>query len=144
MADIKKDYYPYPGYDNYYQVTKNPFNNIPKMAHKTSYTKDEVDAMIQDVISKINASAKGVSTETTDFANLPVPSETNLSVIYNITDQFTSDERFLDGAGKTYPAGTDVICVMNNNEYKYDVVMGEIKNISEEGISDIIDNIYND
>ena len=144
MAEIKKDYYPYPGYDNYYQVTTNPFNNIPKMARKTTYSKKEVDAMIEDVIAKINASAKGVSTDTVEFANLPDPSETILSVIYNITDQFTSDERFLDGAGKTYPAGTNVICVMNNNVYKYDVVMGEISKISDEGIDDIINNLYND
>lgn len=40
------------------------------------------------------------------FANLPT---TGLSagMMYNISDSFTSDSRFKDGGGKTYPAGTN-------------------------------------
>ena len=55
MPNINKEYYPYPGYDHYYQVTKNPFSNIPKPVHTKTYTTDEVDAMIKYVLSILNA-----------------------------------------------------------------------------------------
>ena len=43
---------------------------------------------------------------TVAFANLPTQ---NLAagMMYNITDSFTSDSRFKDGGGKSYPAGTN-------------------------------------
>lgn len=143
MADINKEYYPYPGYDHYYQVTKNPFSNIPKPVHTKTYTTDEVDEMIKYVLSKISQS-KGVLTETVTFANLPDPGEENIGTIYNITDSFITDNRFLEGAGKVFPEGCNVIVVLNNGSYKFDVFMGEITPISDEGIEDIIDDLYKD
>lgn len=64
------------------------------------------------------------------FASLPSPSSTNLNKIYNITDDFTTTSDFIEGAGKSYPAGTNVICVdvgtSGSHSYKYDVTTGFI------------------
>lgn len=55
------------------------------------------------------------------FENLPAPSASNLGYIWNVTDSFTTDARFLEGAGVSYPAGTNVAVVQNGNSYAFDV-----------------------
>jgi len=46
--------------------------------------------------------------------------------VYNITDDFTTDARFVEGAGKDYPAGTNVAIVNLGNaetpDMKFDVI----------------------
>lgn len=43
------------------------------------------------------------------FANLPgTLTKAMAGYVYNITNEFTTDARFIEGAGKKYPAGTDV------------------------------------
>lgn len=43
------------------------------------------------------------------FANLPSTlTKAMAGYLYNITDDFTTDARFVEGAGKKFPAGTDV------------------------------------
>lgn len=74
------------------------------------------------------------------FANLPsVLTESMNGYVYNVTDDFTTDARFIEGAGKKYPAGTDVVIIDNSsyaavtpvggedpsNEGWYEVVSGE-------------------
>lgn len=143
MANIIiKEYYPYPGYDHYYQVTNNMFD-LPKTKHKKTYSTEEVDAMIKDVISKINNS-KSVVSESVSFESLPNPSQDIVGVIYNITNGFITDNRFLEGSGKHYSAGSNVIVVFNNGNYLYDVLAGDIEKAPESDITDIIDDIYPD
>lgn len=47
----------------------------------------------------------------TMFASLPAPASATKGDVWNITDQFTTDGRFVDGSGKTLPAGTNVVAV---------------------------------
>ncbi len=58
------------------------------------------------------------------FASLPGLSKTNLGLVVNVTDAFTTTDAFVDGAGKTYPAGTNVVVVQVGSAYKYDVLSG--------------------
>lgn len=59
------------------------------------------------------------------FENLPsTPSAADANSIYNITDSFTTTSAFIEGAGKTYPAGTNVIVATISSTYKYDVMSG--------------------
>ena len=64
------------------------------------------------------------------FANLPALSSDKEGIVYNITDSFTTTIDFVEGAGKTYPADTNVVIVNNGTEqnpnYKYDVLAGFI------------------
>lgn len=60
----------------------------------------------------------------TTFANLPTPSASTEGKIYNISDAFTTNANFVEGADKSYPAGTNVLGVKIGNDYKYDVTTG--------------------
>ena len=59
------------------------------------------------------------------FSSLPELSNSVLGNVYNITNSFTTTADFLEGAGKTYPAGTNVVCVdAGSSNYKWDVLSG--------------------
>lgn len=52
--------------------------------------------------------------------------ESNLGYVYNITDDFTTTDNFVEGAGNTYTAGTNVVVVNAGTDaspvYKFDVL----------------------
>lgn len=55
--------------------------------------------------------AKGSST----FAGLPAtPTTAQVGFVYNVSDAFTTDARFVEGAGQDYPAGSNVVVVDNS------------------------------
>lgn len=57
------------------------------------------------------------------FANLPAtPNESNYGYVWNITNDFTTDSRFLEGAGKACPAGTNVGVIEQDGVYYYDIL----------------------
>lgn len=58
------------------------------------------------------------------FADMPELAEANLGVVVNVTDGFTTTDNFTEGAGKTYPAGTNVAVVKVGEVYKYDALSG--------------------
>lgn len=59
------------------------------------------------------------------FASLPAqPAAQYQGYVWNITDAFTTDSRFLEGAGESVPAGANVACVLVDGAYKYDVLSG--------------------
>lgn len=64
----------------------------------------------------------------TTFANLPALSAANLNSMYNVSDAFTTTADFVEGAGKEYPAGTNVAIINTgtdqNPTYKYDALPG--------------------
>ena len=64
------------------------------------------------------------------FANLPALQTANEGFVYDITNSFTTTADFVEGAGKSYPAGTNVVIINNGTEqnpvYKYDVLSGFI------------------
>lgn len=67
------------------------------------------------------------------FANLPQPGSNYEGYVYNIEDDFTTTADFVEGAGKDYPAGTNVAIVnvgtVQSPSYKYDV-LGEFIDMS--------------
>ena len=66
----------------------------------------------------------------TAFASLPAPASATKGDVWNITDQFTTDGRFVDGSGKTLPAGTNVVAVAvttgDTTVMKWDALTGMI------------------
>lgn len=80
------------------------------------YTKTEID-------NKLSSTFKPGGSVT--FQNLPALSAGNLGKIVNVTDSFTTTADFVEGAGKTYPAGTNVAIVdvgsAGSPSYKYDI-----------------------
>lgn len=68
------------------------------------------------------------------FANLPsVLTKAMNGYVYNVTDDFTTDSRFIEGTGKKYPAGTNVV-IADFGGAAYSAVTPEgTENPSEEG-----------
>lgn len=96
-------------------------NNI--YSKSQTYSKTEVD----DKVSAALTSAI-VPKGTVAYASLPTPAKANLGYMYNVSDAFTTDARFVEGAGKKYDAGANVYVVTvttgSSTEYKFDVFMG--------------------
>ena len=61
------------------------------------------------------------------FSALPELNAENEGKVYNITDSFTTTADFVDGADKSYPAGTNVVCIEESEGvYKWDVLAGMV------------------
>ena len=57
------------------------------------------------------------------YAELPAtPSGDNASLWWNIEDEFITDARFSEGAGKKIAAGSNVGIAKKGDVYKYDVI----------------------
>ncbi|MBO5045660.1 MAG: hypothetical protein J6C93_02180 [Clostridia bacterium] len=58
------------------------------------------------------------------FSALPTPVSSMIGFVYNVTDAFETDARFLEGVGKSYPSGTNVVVAERQGSYYYDVLGG--------------------
>lgn len=96
-----------------------PYNSTNPDGYQTS---NEVESAINTKISS-TYKAKG----SVIFANLPSLASSNEGNVYNVSDSFTTTSDFVEGAGKSYPAGTNVV-IMNTtgSTYKYDVLSGMV------------------
>lgn len=84
------------------------------------YNKSETDDKIATAISSTYKAAGSV-----DFAALPELSVTEEGKVYNVNDAFSTTENFVEGTGKQYPAGTNVVCIETEPDtYKWDVLAG--------------------
>ena len=79
----------------------------------------------QEIVNGIGSVYKPVGSIA--FSALPAtPAAAQQGYVYNITDAFTTDARFVEGAGKEYPAGTNVAVVLNGSAYMYDALSGNV------------------
>lgn len=80
------------------------------------YSKEQIDGIISSVYKPAGSVA---------FADLPAASAENLGKVYNVTNKFTTTDAFVEGAGKSHPAGTNVAVVSTGEDaYAYDVLAG--------------------
>lgn len=84
-----------------------------------TYSQTEVDDKVAAAISSVYKPAGS-----SDFADLPTPAVGILGNVYNVNNAFETDEKFVEGTGKKYPAGTNVVVVKVDTDYKYDVLAG--------------------
>lgn len=111
--------------DNNYQTAEQVSSAVSGKADKAdtlagynisdAYTKSEVDSKLTSTYKPQGSLA---------FANLPTPSSTILGYVYNVTDAFTTNTNFIEGSGKSYPAGSNVVVVQNGDGYAYDIQGG--------------------
>ena len=111
--------------DNNYQTADQVASAVSGKADKATtlagygitdtYTKSEVDGKLTSVYKPQGSLA---------FADLPVPSASNLGFVYNVSDAFTTNTSFVDGSGKAYPAGSNVVVVQSGDSYAYDIQGG--------------------
>ena len=94
-----------------------PYNSTNPSGYQTA---SQVETAINNKIGS-TYKAKGSVT----FANLPALTSTNEGNVYNVSDAFTTTADFVEGAGKDYPAGTNVVIInTTGSTYKYDVLSG--------------------
>lgn len=124
--------------------TKTTAKNLAELLNQYYAKKNELPTNMSDlnndsgfisetVIDNKIAAAKAGSLQpkgSRTFAALPDPSEAVCNFMYNVTDKFTTNEKFVEGAGHKYPAGTNV-AVVNTAEsgdpvYKYDAMPGAV------------------
>ena len=75
------------------------------------------------VDGKVSSTYKPAGSVT--FANLPTLSASVVGNVYNVTDSFTTTTNFIEGAGNSYSAGTNVVVVdAGSGPYKFDVLAG--------------------
>lgn len=111
--------------DNNYQTSAQVASAVSGKADKATtlagygitdtYTKFEVDGKLTSVYKPQGSIA---------FASLPAPSADNLGFVYNVSNAFTTTTSFLEGSGKAYPAGSNVVVVQNGDSYAYDIQGG--------------------
>ena len=99
-----------------------PTNNNQLTNGAGYQTASDVSTAIDNKISSVYKPKGSVA-----FANLPSATSANEGNVYNITDSFTTTSSFVEGEGKTYPAGTNVVIVnTSGTTYKYDVLSGVV------------------
>lgn len=102
------------------EVSDIPTNNNQLTNGAGYQTASDVSSAIDAKISTTYKAKGSVA-----FANLPALDATREGFVYNITDSFTTTSDFVEGAGNTYPAGTNVVIVnTTGSTYKYDVLAG--------------------
>ena len=103
------------------------FNKVTSLSD--SSTDDQyptAKAVYNEITSKISSVYKAKGTCT--FANKPALNASNEGFVYNISDAFTTTSDFIEGSGKNYPAGTNIVVINNGTaaspSWKYDILAG--------------------
>ena len=92
----------------------------PSSASTINAAKKYADEKIASQISSVYKPAGS-----TAFADLPEPAASILGNVYNVTDAFEADTKFVTGEqGHEYPAGTNVAVIEVEDDYFYDVLAG--------------------
>lgn len=112
-----------------YQTAANVNTIVTGKGYQTAANVDsKVNAAKTELQNSLGSAfrAKG----STAFASLPAPASATKGDVWNITDQFTTDDQFVDGSGKTLPAGTNVVAVAvttgDTTVMKWDALTGMI------------------
>ena len=92
-------------------------------ADNDAANKKYVDDSIATQVSSVYKAKGSIA----DISALPTPDKAHEGFVYNIENEFTTTDQFVEGAGKTYPAGTNVVCVnTTSTTYKWDVLAGMV------------------
>ena len=103
---------------------------------------NNANSILQKIASKLS-SLEGayVLRGSVTFANLPSTLTAAMTgYVYNVSDAFTTDSRFIEGAGKYYAAGTNV-AVADVSTYDAATPAGS-ENPSEQGWYELVGNKY--
>ena len=113
-------------YQNSTQVASAVSTATADMATQT-WVEGKGYATTSNVNSLISAAVAGAykAKGSVAFASLPALESATIGDVYNVTDQFSTTADFMEGAGKSYSAGTNVVCVdAGSGSKKWDVLAG--------------------
>lgn len=93
---------------------------VSELTNDAKYqTEEQVAAAINAKVSSTYKAGGSVA-----FADLPELTDANLGLVVNVAEKFATTADFLEGEGRTHPAGTNVAVVQMGEDYKYDVLAG--------------------
>ncbi len=82
---------------------------------------------LNDTIASQVSSVYKAKGSIANVSALAAPSKAYEGFVYNIETEFTTTANFVEGAGKKFPAGTNVVCVnTTGTTYKWDVLAGMV------------------
>lgn len=93
------------------------------------------------VVDYVNARLTSVYKPQGSVDTLPTPAAGLEGNVYNLSVEFTTTDVFVEGAGKKYPAGTNIVVVKVGDSYKLDVLAGFI-DLSPYAKSTDVENTY--
>lgn len=108
--------------------------------------KSYVEQTASQVQDAIKSAIAGVYTPkgSIAFSSLPTAAAGNKGWVYNVADAFTTTAAFVEGAGHSYGAGTNVVCVdAGSGSYKWDVLAGiiDLTELSADEVQTLWDSI---
>ena len=108
--------------------------------------KSYVEQTASQVQDAIKSAITGVYTPkgSIAFSALPTAAAGNKGWVYNVADAFTTTAAFVEGAGHSYGAGTNVVCVdAGSGSYKWDVLAGiiDLTELSADEVQTLWDSI---
>ena len=78
---------------------------------------------LNDTIASQVSSVYKAKGSIANISALAAPSKAYDGFVYNIETEFTTTDNFVEGAGKKFPAGTNVVCInTTGTTYKWDVL----------------------
>ena len=117
------------GYQNASQVQSAVTTGTADMATKTwvgeqGYaTTSNVNNLISQAVSTVYT-PKGSLADISTLITLATSGK--VGDVYNISSEFTTTNVFIEGIGKNYPAGTNIVLVEVEGEKKWDVLAGSV------------------
>lgn len=102
-------------------ITAKGYDTATSVDSKVAQAKEDMQDAIDAAVSSVYTPKGSVA-----FASLPALSSDIQGDVYNVTDAFTTDANFVEGSGKKYPAGTNVVAVMDGDAAKWDVLAGMV------------------
>ena len=102
-------------------ITKNA-NEIAAVKKDLAANYDTSAEVDQKIAAKISSTYKAAGSVA--FAALPTLAAAIEGNVYNISDEFTTTDDFVEAAGTKYPAGTNIVCIKVGEAYKWDVLAG--------------------
>lgn len=92
-----------------------------KVAEDIQTAKGEMETYVDSKLSSTYKPAGSIDT----IEQLPTLTAANLGKVYNVAASFVTTDNFIEGSGKDYPAGTNVVVVEQSTDvYKYDALAG--------------------
>ena len=100
----------------------------PTAASGTNTTQIAITAFVKTAIDHQLSATYKAAGSVASISALPAPSASYLGYVYDVESAFTTTADFVEGAGVSYPAGTDVAIIAvqsgGTTTYKYDALSG--------------------
>lgn len=110
-----------------YQTAAQVESTVTSKGYQTSSQVDsKIDAAMDEMQSSIDSAVSSAYRVkgSCAFADLPALTAAKVGDVWNITNAFTTTDDYVEGAGRKYPAGTNVVRVTASGKAKWDVLAG--------------------